>query len=162
KTFLSVGHDEYWSRQQYDRVLDAIRSGVNVAFLSGNTCCFVAPYSPSAQKQDNRILTRAGRYGGIRTKEGKFMADLPVEAPNEATIIGAQTVTPFNGSGDWIVTKPEHWMFEGTRMKKGDRIPGLVGWEFHGEPADITDLEVVAEGPTWTGGDEESHYTATG
>ena len=89
------------------------------------------------------------------------MADLPVEAPNEATLIGAQTVTPFNGSGDWIVTKPDHWIFAGTGMKKGDRIEGLVGWEFHGEPADIPGLEVVAEGPTWTGGDEVSHYTAT-
>ena len=46
-------------------------------------------------------------------------------------------------------------------MKKGERIPGLVGWEFHGEPADLPGLEVVAEGPTWTGGDVESHYTAT-
>ena len=52
------------------------------------------------------------------------MADLPEEAPNEATLIGAQTVTPFNGSGDWICTKPEHWIFAGTGMKKGETIPG--------------------------------------
>jgi hypothetical protein len=161
KAFLSVGHDEYWSRQQYDHVLAAVQAGVNVAFLSGNTCCFVAPYSPSHQGTANRILTRAGRYGGIRPKEKQFMADLPAEAPNEATLIGAQTVTPFNGSGDWICTRPDHWVFEGTGMKQGDRILGLVGWEFHGEPAKIPGLEVVAEGPTWTGGDEESHYTAT-
>ena len=115
----------------------------------------------SARGAATASSTRAGRYGGIRPKEKPCMADLPVEAPNEATLIGAQTVTPFNGSGDWIVTKPEHWMFAGTGMKKGDRIPGLVGWEFHGEPADIPGLEVVAEGPTWTGGDAESHYTAT-
>ena len=89
------------------------------------------------------------------------MADLPEEAPNESTLIGAQTVTPFNGSGDWVVTKPEHWMFDGTGMRKGDRIPGLVGWEHHGDPADIPGLEVVAAGKTWTGGDQESHYEAT-
>ena len=64
------------------------------------------------------------------------MADLPVEAPNESTLIGAQTVTPFNGSGDWICTRPEHWLFAGTGMKKGEKIPGLVGWEFHGDPAE--------------------------
>ncbi len=161
KAFLSVGHDEYWSREQYDHVLAAVKAGVHVAFLSGNTCCFVAPYSPSGGGIPHRILTRAGRYGGIRPGEKKFMADLPLEAPNEATLIGAQTVTPFNGSGDWIVTKPRHWLFAGTGLKKGDRIPGLVGWEFHGEPADLPGLEVVAEGPTWTGGDQESHYTAT-
>jgi len=159
--FLSVGHDEYWSRQQFDNVLAAVKAGVNTCFLSGNTCCFVAPYSPCSAGVANRMITRAGRYGGVRPKEEKYMAELTAEAPSEATLIGAQTVSPFNGSGDWIVTKPEHWIFEGTKMKKGDRIPGLVGWEFHGEPADIPGLEVLAEGPTWTGGDAESHYTAT-
>jgi hypothetical protein len=161
KAFLSVGHDEYWSRRQFDNVQAAVKAGVNVAFFSGNTCCFVAPYFPSGGGTPRRVITRAGRYGGIRPKERAYMADLPVEAPSEATIIGAQTVSPFNGSGDWVVTRPGHWIFEGTKMKKGDRIPGLVGWEFHGEPADIPGLEVVAEGPTWTGGDKESHYTAT-
>ena len=161
KGFLSVGHDEYWSRPQYDNAMAAVRAGVNLCFLSGNTCCFVTPFSPSSSGMPNRIITRAGRYGGIRPAETPWMADLPVEAPNEATLIGAQTVTPFNGSGDWIVTKPEHWIFEGTKMKKGDRILGLVGWEFHGSPADIPGLEVVASGPTWTGGDAESHYSAT-
>src|SRR5262249_53764032 len=155
KAFLSVGHDEYWSRRQFDNVLAAVKAGVNVAFLSGNTCCFVAPFSASGAGVPERVLTRAGRYGGIRRQGGGDMADLPVEAPNEATLIGAQTVCPFNGSGDWVVTRPGHWLFKGTGMKKGDRIPGLVGWEFHGEPAAIPGLEVVAEGPTWTGGDRE-------
>lgn len=161
KAFLSVGHDEYWSRQQYDHVMQAVREGVNCIFLSGNTCCFVAPFFASSRKAANRIITRAGRYGGIRPNEKAYMADLPVEAPNEATLIGAQTVSPFNGSGDWIVTRPEHWLFAGTGMRKGDRIPGLVGWEFHGDPADIPGLEVVAEGPTSNSGDRETRYTAT-
>src|SRR5262245_20065124 len=117
RAFLSVGHDEYWSRQQFDHVSAAVQAGVNVAFLSGNTCCFVSPFSPSGGGVANRVLTRAGRYGGIRPQERGYMADLPVEAPNEATLIGAQTVSPFNGSGDWIVTKPDHWIFEGTKLK---------------------------------------------
>ena len=139
----------------------AIKGGVSACFFSGNSVCFVTPFSPSTAGAPNRILTRMGRYGGIREREKPFMADLPLDGPNEATLIGAQTVTPFNGSGDWIVTKPEHWIFEGTEMKKGDRIPGLVGWEFHGEPADIPGLEVVAAGKTYTADDRESHYTAT-
>jgi hypothetical protein len=161
KGFLSVGHDEYWSREQFDHVVAAVKEGVNVAFLSGGTCCFVAPLFPSSSGVPNRILTRAGRYGGIRPAERAYMADLPVAAPNEAMLIGAQTVTPFNGSGDWIATRPEHWLFAGTGMKKGDRIPGLVGWEFHGQPWDIPGLEVVAEGPTSNNADKVAHYTAT-
>jgi hypothetical protein len=161
KGFLSVGHDEYWSREQFDHLRAAVEAGVNVCFLSGNTCCFVTPFAASTGGSANRIITRAGRYGGIRPGEEKWMADLPVEAPNEATLIGAQTVTPFNGSGDWTITNPDHWIFTGTGMKKGDSIPGLVGWEFHGSPAKIPGLEVVAAGKTFTGDDRESHYTAT-
>ncbi len=33
-------------------------------------------------------------------------------------------------------------------MKEGDGIPGLVGWEWHGDPAPIPGLEIVASGPT--------------
>lgn len=161
KTFLSIGHDEYWSREQFDHVKAAIDAGVNACFLSGNSVCFVTPFSASSTGTANRVITRAGRFGGVREREKPFMADLTVDGPNEATLIGAQTVTPFNGSGDWIVTKPDHWMFEGTGMKRGDRIPGLVGWEFHGEPAAIPGLEVVAAGKTYTADDRESHYTAT-
>ena len=38
KTFLSVGHDEYWSGNQRAWVEAARDSGVNLAFLSGNEC----------------------------------------------------------------------------------------------------------------------------
>jgi hypothetical protein len=161
KAFLSVGHDEYWSRKQYDHCMEAVKRGVNFGFFSGNSCCFVVPMLESSAKVPNRVIERVGRYGGIRPGEEKWMADLPEEAPNEATLIGAQTVTPFNGSGDWICTMPEHWIFAGTGMKKGDRIPGLVGWEFHGDPLKIASLEVVAAGPTTNGGDKDSHYEAT-
>lgn len=161
KAFLSVGHDEYWSREQFDHVHAAVQAGVHVAFFSGNSVCFVTPLTPSSAGVPHRVLERKGRYGGIREKEQKYMADLPLEAPNEATLIGAQTVSPFNGSGDWTCVKPDHWLFQGTGMKKGDGIPGLVGWEFHGEPAKIPGLEVVAEGKTYTSGDTESYYTAT-
>ena len=161
KAFLSVGHDEYWSRKQFDTCLEAVKAGVNFGFFSGNAVCFVTKYFPSADGRADRVIERVGRYGGIKKVEEPWMADLPEDGPNEATLIGARTVIPFNGSGDWIVTKPEHWMFAGTGMKRGDRIPGLVGWEHHGDPADIPGLEVVAAGKTWTGGEQESHYEAT-
>lgn len=36
KAFLSVGHDEYWSSEQWNSVEAARDAGVNLAFLSGN------------------------------------------------------------------------------------------------------------------------------
>lgn len=48
-------------------------------------------------------------------------------------------------------------------MKRGEGIPGLVGWEWHGDPAAIPGLEIVAGGPTqWKPGVlNHGHYTAT-
>ena len=39
-------------------------------------------------------------------------------------------------------------MFDGTNMKKGDRVAQLVGWEYHGAPlGKHPDLVVLSEGP---------------
>ena len=45
-------------------------------------------------------------------------------------------------------------------MKNGDAIPGLIGWEWMGDPADIPGLEVVARGEVRNGKDKGT-YTAT-
>ncbi len=40
KLVLSVGHDEYWSSPMRDNLEKFIGDGGNVAFFSGNTCCW--------------------------------------------------------------------------------------------------------------------------
>ena len=40
KLVLSVGHDEYWSAPMRDHLEAYIANGGNVAFFSGNTCCW--------------------------------------------------------------------------------------------------------------------------
>ncbi|MEZ0386531.1 MAG: N,N-dimethylformamidase beta subunit family domain-containing protein, partial [Verrucomicrobium sp.] len=70
-------------------------------------------------------------------------------------------IDPVNGGGDWICEKPDHWIFNGTGMKKGDAIPGLIGWEYHGDPPPIEGLEIVAGGTAWQGGVNPSNWTAT-
>ena len=161
KAFISVGHDEYWSLNQYEHLMAAVKQGVNVSFFSGNTCYFVTPQTPSSDGRPRRILTRAGMFGGTREDEAERMGPFPIDGPDEALLIGARSLIPYNGAGDWTVTRPEHWMFDGTGMKAGDGIPGLVGWEYHGDPAPIPGLEVVAEGETINGDGGKAHWTAT-
>src|SRR5437868_9227776 len=90
KGWLSVGHDEYWSLAMFDHVKAAVAAGVNVAFLSGNTCCGVIPFLPSAGGTPNRIISRIGQYGPIQ--DAAVMAgfpelrDLKHNGPNEATL----------------------------------------------------------------------------
>lgn len=166
RTFLSVGHDEYWDIRQYHATETAIDAGVNVLWLSGNSVFIVSPFSPSSRGAAERIITRAGCYGPLREDEiesyARLFGELTDRGPDERNIIGARSVVPFNGGGDWTCTKPDHWIFSETGMKQGESIPGLVGWEHHGEP-DLAraGLEVLAEGSVWSGGTREGHYTAT-
>ncbi|MSU20067.1 MAG: hypothetical protein EXS30_01575 [Pedosphaera sp.] len=49
-----------------------------------------------------------------------------------------------------------------TLLKNGNSIHGLVGWEHHGLPASRPGLEIVAEGPVFSGGKPQGvDYTAT-
>ena len=166
KTFLSVGHDEYWDLRQYEATKNAIESGVNVLWLSGNSVFGVTPFTPAHDGREKRIIERVGHFAGLSNDEvamerNVFTNNYERVGPDESLIIGARSIVPFNGGGDWICTKPEHWIFEGTGMKKGDSIPGLVGWEHHGAPAKIPGLEVIAEGTSWKGGNAPAHWTAT-
>ena len=125
KVFLSVAHDEYWTREMYNNVMAARERGVSLAFLSGNAVCGEILLCDSVP---------TGRPGRVIARKGHFK--------DEHLLMGTHQFG--SGYGDWVVTKASHWLFEGTGMKNGDYIPGLVGWEYHGEPADLPGLEVVA------------------
>lgn len=164
KAFISVGHDEYWDIRQF-RSVEALRdAGVDLLFLSGNAVCWVTPYRASADARENRIIFRGGPYGDqneYAEQRQREHGPFPERGPDEGLLIGARNIEPVNGGGDWVVTQPEHWMFNGTGVQAGDRIPGLIGWEYHGAPADIPGLEVVAAGTAWVSGDEPQQWTAT-
>jgi hypothetical protein len=167
KCFLSVGHDEYWSMEMYNNVKSAIDNGINVGFLSANSVYTLVPlHKVNNRNIPSRILYRQGFFGGFspgQLESMPYMKDEEWEkhGPSESLIIGGRTMIPFNGSGNWTVSNAGHWMFEGTGMKNGDHIPGLVGWEHHGSPAKISGLEVLAEGSVTNDSDENSAFAST-
>lgn len=127
KGFLSVGHDEYWTRQMYDNVSRARDEGVNLLFLSGNAVDGEVFLTASLDGRPNRIMGRAKWF------------------PDEEKLMGASSYGV--GLGDWVVSRDDHWLYAGTGLKRGDRIKSLIGWEYHGLPLknDPT-LVVVGEG----------------
>ena len=76
------------------------------------------------------------------------MKTLVHQRPYANELVGAHSTGPVTGGADWICALPEHWIYDGTGMKSGDSIPGVIGWEWHGDPAAIPGLEIVATGPT--------------
>jgi hypothetical protein len=125
KIFLSVGHDEYWTRPMYENVLAARDRGVSLGFLSGNAVYHtIVTYDSTVAGQPLRTFARLHRFA------------------DEHLLMGAHSYG--TGYGDWVITKAKHWIFEGAGVKDGDAIEGLVGWEHHGDPASLAGLEVIA------------------
>jgi len=132
KVFLSVGHDEYWTKNLFDNVVKARDAGVNLAFLSGNSVSGRVELLPGTNGRPDRGM----KYIGHVT--GNF---------DDVELMGATSYGV--GMANWICAAPDHWAFAGTGMKKGDFVPQLVGWEYHGAPLakNHKDLVVLAEGP---------------
>lgn len=130
---------------------------------AGETIEFMVPTDP-AEKFQLEIF-RTGYYGGdYRWAELREETNgpFPHRGPDEGYLMGARNLRPVNGGGDWICTNPEHWVFAGTGMKAGDRVPGLIGWEFHcAPPTDLPGLEILAQGTAWQGGTNPAPWTAT-
>ncbi|MBT7875777.1 MAG: hypothetical protein HN758_15200 [Verrucomicrobia bacterium] len=149
KSFLSVGHDEYWTLQMFRNVQQAIKQGMHAAFLSGNAVCGKIHLQRDRQGNPDRVMERIGVFGPPGgTREFNSMSKLIHEPPYASELMGAQSTGPVTGGADWICRKPDHWIFDGTEMSMGDAIPGLVGWEWHGDPAGIDGLEILASGKT--------------
>jgi len=176
KGFISVGHDEYWTLDMYNNVLKARDEGVSLAFFGGNSVLCVVPMLPSSNGTPNRATRREGFFlpvsgkipEAVKRKMVNQQGFEPNMGPDGARLMGARLDTSGKGggggrgSGDWTCALPDHWLFAGTGMKKGDSVKGLVGWEWHGAPAmDLPGLNVVAEGTPFINGKEMGRYTST-
>lgn len=143
---LSVGHDEYWSAPMRDNLEAYIAKGGNVAFFSGNTCCWQV-----RSEENGRALT-CWKQGYVfdphfRTTEHKLLSTawghhLVQRPENELTGVGFlwggyhKSHGQFmDGSGAYTVHRPEHWIFAQTNLKRNNQFGGkdtIVGYECDG------------------------------
>jgi hypothetical protein len=147
KGFLSVGHDEYYTLEMFHNLQQAVDKGVNLAFLSGNTCCGRIELGRDHAGRD-RTFERVDFFGPRDANPIRGMERLPHSSPSSGELVGARNLSPFTGGADWVCALPEHWLFAGTELRLGEGIPGLVGWEWHGDPPRIPGLQIIATGPT--------------
>lgn len=143
---LSVGHDEYWSTPMRDHLEKYIAGGGNVAFFSGNVCCWQV-----RSEDDGQALTCWKEH---LTKDPLFPSDdnsllstlwghhLLKRPENELTGVGflhggfhLSHKMVMDGSGAFKVHRPEHWIFEGTDLQRDAEFGGkhtIVGYECDG------------------------------
>lgn len=146
KLVLSVGHDEYWSSLMRDHLEAFIGKGGNVAFFSGNTCCWQV-----RSEEDGQALTCWKQWYNVdplyRTDKERLLSTLwshhLVQRPeNQLTGVGFLWGGYHKSHGQWMdgpasyeVHRPDHWLFAGTGLAKGARFGGkdtIVGYECDG------------------------------
>jgi len=133
KAFLSVGHDEYWSKEMFNAAEAARDAGVNLAFFGANDVFWQVRFEPSAVGVANRVMV-CYRDAAIDPVYGPTTTvqwhKPPVNRP-EQTLMGIQTsgqLPDFTNTA-YVVTNSSHWVYAGTGFKDGDVVPGIVGYE---------------------------------
>ena len=130
--FLSLAHDEYWSKPMYDAVIAARDAGVNLAFFGANSIFWQVRFEASSSGVANRVMVcyKDATLDPITDPSLKTVDwRRPVNRP-EQTLIGVQfTDGPNSGSAAYVVTNSGNWVYAGTGFMDGDAVPGIVGYE---------------------------------
>lgn len=145
---LSLGHDEYWSGPMRDTMEAFAADGGNIAFFSGNTCCWQVRWQEETRSllcwkqwfnQDEVYSSTAETIPSLASLWGHHLIDRP---ENELTGVGflhggyhRSHGQLMDGSGAFTVHRADHWLFEGTNLKAGAEFGGkdtIVGYECDG------------------------------
>lgn len=131
KLFLSQGHDEYWTQEMKNNIIAARDTGVNLAFFGANIAYWQMRLEPSTITNSlNRTMvcyknTNTDPVKGIATTV--MFRNPPISKP-EAAFVGVQYFSDRIDS-DIIIANAAHPIFNGTELKNGDKLKGLLGYE---------------------------------
>jgi hypothetical protein len=146
--FQVTGHDEYWSMEMMNNVTNARDKGINLAFFSANTAYWRVRFEPSSNGQANRVMTVYKDTSGIGTS-GDPLDPIAQTDPSAATTLfrSPQVNRPENalmgvgyigdtgnpyGGYDFVVSNASDPYYANTGLKNGDKLTGLVGYEWDG------------------------------
>lgn len=146
KLVLSVGHDEYWSAPMRDSLEAWIAKGGNVAFFSGNTCCWQVRAEDGGRAftcfKQNYHLDPVFQTRDLKTLSTAWSHHLVNRPENQLTGVGFLHGGYRKSHGQFMdepaeyeVHRPDHWLFAGTDLKRGSKFGGkdtIVGYECDG------------------------------
>jgi len=134
KGFLSVGHDEYWSKAMVDAATQARDSGVNLGFFGSNTAYWQVRFEPSPGGSANRVMV-CYKDAGLDPVNGPVATVSwrapPVNRP-EQSLVGIQYTAHLKDEGEgsqYVVQNSSHWVWQATGLTDGSQIPGILGYE---------------------------------
>jgi hypothetical protein len=135
KAFLSVGHNEYWSKAMYDGVEQARDAGVHLGFFGANAVFWQVRFEASPLSgAANRVMV-GYKDRSIDPVQGPTTTILwrdPFLNRPEQRLIGVQFSGQINydaPKAPYVVKNSSSWVYEGTGLFDGASIPGIVGYE---------------------------------
>lgn len=130
---LSLGHDEYWSPEQRAHFTAARDAGTNIAILGANCCFRRIRLEPSDLGPDRTVVCYKSSYdqdpGFKRGHPATVDFRSAPGADPESSLLGV-IYDGYPVDAPYVVTHPDHWLFEGTGVKAGDHFAHLVGVEY--------------------------------
>src|SRR5207248_1965024 len=143
RTFLSVGHGEYWSNEMRTAVENARDNGVGIGFFGANAVYSQIRFEPSpVSGAPNRVIVC---YKDVSLD--------PVNNPSDPSYNPSLTTVPFRNAPvyrpeqqlvgvmyqdffdaeaqpqNWVAKNSNNWFFAGTGLSDGSSVPGILGYE---------------------------------
>ncbi|WP_312111672.1 N,N-dimethylformamidase beta subunit family domain-containing protein [Brevibacillus reuszeri] len=158
KGFISLGHDEYYSRQMRLYVEHLREQGVHLAYLGANNIFWQIRF----EDEKGRILSNdeeprfqiCYKYRAIEEDPTQHRKLLTTEWRNlnepENQLLGQMYDGLVYTGPDWVVSQPKHWLYKGLDVKEGDKVKHLIGWEYDSVKNHIftpSNLEIIAASP---------------
>ena len=140
RAFLSVGHDEYWSRPMRANVENAIASGLNVGFFSANSVYWQIRLEANSNGVPGRVQVGYKDFAESPTPPGpdpQWQVNNSIVTANwrdpaindpENALIGVMFESA--ASGNYIVQNSSNWVYANSGFVDGTSIPNIVGYEY--------------------------------
>jgi hypothetical protein len=124
------GHDEYWSLPMRQAVERARDGGTSLVFLSANAMYWQVELGTGPSGEPDRLVS---------CRKRQRPAELPVGAPRtalwrdsglpEQLVLGVAYAGRVPEPVPLVVRNAGHWLWEGTGLREGEPIAGLVAGE---------------------------------
>lgn len=137
---VSIGHDEYWSKETRDNVEQFVNDGGHVCFFGANTCFWQVRFDRNGRQiigykelaaKDPMVLTDPSRVTGQ-------WGAAPIKRPENEMTLGSY----LTGGGWWdvisdadqerrygkayCVSQPDHWVFDRTGLRLNDTFGTII------------------------------------
>jgi hypothetical protein len=170
KAVISLGHDEYYSTRMRDGLEQARDHGVNIAFFGANAIYRKIRLEDSSVGSSRRQVNyRSASEDPLTGKQPSEVTvswrDAPSSRPESSLIGQMYECNPVEA--DMVIVDAGAWMFEGSELENGDKLPDAIGNEYDRvmpESPTPENIQVVAHSPVTCGGKrsyaDATYYTA--